>query len=92
MIHRGPVGFVSQSGALVTGTYRLEGGWTGSVQGTLVERKVYLVRIDSKLGRSMELEGALSGDRKQIRGSWLRYELAGSEGGSGQWSARRRSD
>jgi len=79
-----------QNGTLVSGTYRLGGGWTGSLQGTLIERKVYLVRIDSKLGRSMELEGVLSSDGDQIRGSWLNYELAGSAGGKGEWSARRR--
>ena len=79
-----------QGGTLVSGTYRLGGGWTGSLQGTLVNRKVYLVRIDSKLGKSMELEGFLSSDGKTIRGSWLSYELAGSEGSTGQWSATRR--
>jgi hypothetical protein len=81
-----------QSGTLVSGTYRLGGAWTGSLQGTLVERKVYLVRIDSKLGRSMEFEGMLSTDGDQIRGSWLNYELAGSAGGTGSWSARRRAE
>jgi hypothetical protein len=79
-----------QNGTLISGTYRLAGGWTGSLQGTLIERKVYLVRIDSKLGRSMELEGVLSSDGDLIRGSWLNYELAGSAGGNGDWSARRR--
>ncbi len=83
---------LNQSGALVNGTYRLEGGWTGSLQGTLVNRKVFLIRIDSKLGKSMEFEGYLSGDENQIRGSWLNYELAGSEGSTGQWSAKRRID
>jgi hypothetical protein len=83
---------LSQTGTLVTGTYRLEGGWNGSVQGTLVKRKVYLVRIDSQLGKSMELEGTLSGDGKQIRGIWQRHELADAEGGSGEWSAKKRSD
>ena len=51
-----------QAGTLVSGTYELDGGWTGSLQGTLVNRKVFLVRIDSKLGRMMELEGFLSGE------------------------------
>ena len=81
-----------QSGAVVNGTYQLEGGWTGSLQGTLINRKVFLVRIDSKLGKSMELEGYLSADGKRIRGNWLNHELAGSEGSTGQWSARRRTD
>jgi hypothetical protein len=79
-----------QSGTLVSGTYRLAGGWTGSLQGTLVNRKVYLVRIDSRLGKSMELEGFLSSDGRRIRGSWLNYELAGSEAATGQWSATKR--
>ncbi len=78
-----------QSGAVVNGTYRLEGGWTGSLQGTLVERKVRLVRIDSQLGRSMELEGFLSADGSQIRGTWLNYDLSGDVPPSGQWVATR---
>ena len=53
-------------------------------------RKVFLVRIDSKLGRMMELEGFLSGEETVIRGTWLNYELAGGEGASGHWSARKR--
>jgi hypothetical protein len=79
-----------QAGTLVSGTYELDGGWTGSLQGTLVNRKVFLVRIDSKLGRMMELEGFLSGEEIVIRGTWLNYELAGGEGASGHWSARKR--
>jgi len=83
---------LQQAGTLINGTYRLAGGWTGSLQGTLVNRKVYLVRIDSKLGRSMELEGILSTDGDQIRGTWLSYELAGGERATGQWSARKRTE
>ena len=89
--HRGTARLV-QSGALVSGTYELEGGWSGSLQGTLVNRKVFLVRIDSKLGKSMELEGYLSTDGGRIRGSWLSYELAGSDGATGQWTALRRTE
>ncbi|ANM31958.1 hypothetical protein ABI59_23930 [Acidobacteria bacterium Mor1] len=80
---------LSQQGTLLSGTYELDGGWTGSLQGTLVNRKVYLVRIDSRLGRSMEFEGYLSGDAKTIRGTWLNYELAGQDGSTGQWTATR---
>jgi len=84
--HRGTFN-LRQSGTLVSGTYRLAGGWSGSLQGTLVNRKVYLVRIDSKLGKSMELEGVLSSDGDRIRGTWLNYELAAGDGSSGQWVA-----
>jgi len=79
-----------QSGTLIHGTYRLDGGFSGSVQGTVVNRKVYLVRIDSKLGKSMELEGYVSTDGRTIRGTWLNYELAGGAGSTGQWSASKR--
>ena len=88
--HRG-IFDLSQTGTLVTGVYRMDGGFDGSVEGTLVQRKVFLVRIDSQLGKSMELEGTLSVDGTRIRGTWLSYELAGGEGGAGQWSARKRT-
>jgi hypothetical protein len=82
---------LTQSGTLVTGTYQLDGGWSGSLQGTLVNRKVYLERIDSKLGRSAEFEGYLSVDDARIRGTWRSYELSSQEPPSGQWSAVRRA-
>jgi hypothetical protein len=78
-----------QTGAIVTGTYRLTGGFSGSLRGTLVQTKLYLERIDSKLGRSMELEARVSTDGQQIRGTWLSYELADGDGSNGQWSATR---
>jgi hypothetical protein len=78
-----------QTGTLVSGTYTLAGGWSGSLQGTLVNRKVFLVRIDSKLGKSMEFEGSISGDGTTIRGTWLNYDLGGEGGAEGQWTATR---
>jgi hypothetical protein len=83
---------LSLSGTVISGTYQLDGGWTGSLQGTLVNRKVYMVRIDSKKGRMMELEGFVADDDKRIRGTWLSYELAGGDGATGQWSAEKRED
>ncbi len=78
-----------QSGAVLSGTYRLTGGFTGSLEGTLVQTKVYLERIDSRLGRSMEFEGRLSSDRNRILGTWQSYELAEGDRSNGHWSARR---
>lgn len=80
-----------QVGTLVSGTYSLEGGWSGSLQGTLVNRKVFLERIDSKLGRAGQFEGVLSSDGVRIRGSWTTVELASGAPSEGQWSALRRS-
>lgn len=80
---------LSQSGTLVTGTYSLDGGWSGSLQGTLVNRKVYLERIDARVGRWGSLEGYLASDGRTIRGTWSRLELAGQDGAEGQWIATR---
>jgi hypothetical protein len=79
----------AQTGTLINGTYTLDGGWTGSLQGTLINRKIYMVRIDSKKGRMMELEGYLAADGMRIRGTWLSYELSGGSGATGQWSAEK---
>ena len=81
---------LEQNGTLVTGTYNLTGGLSGSFEGTLVQRKLVLERIDSRLGRIMSLEGYLSSDGQRISGTWLNYELAGGEGATGQWTATRR--
>jgi hypothetical protein len=81
---------LSQTGALVSGTYVLDGGWSGSLQGTLVNRKVYLQRVDSKLGRSADYEGYLAAEGDRIRGTWSNYDVSAPGGSSGQWSAVRR--
>ncbi len=80
---------LTQDGTLVRGTYELDGGFSGSLQGTFVNRTLVLQRIDSRLGKSMELRGALAPDAQRMRGTWLNFELAGSVGGSGHWVAER---
>lgn len=80
---------LTQNGALVSGTYSFDGGWSGSLRGTVVNRKVLLERIDAKVGRWGTLEGYLSADGRAIRGTWSRMELAGMEGAEGQWVATR---
>jgi hypothetical protein len=79
-----------QSGTLLAGEYSLEGGWKGSLQGTFVDGKVLLHRIDSKLGRSSDLEGRISPDGMTLRGTWLNYVLSGGEPSSGSWVADKR--
>ena len=81
---------MTQNGTLLTGSYALDGGFTGNLRGTLVERKVFLERIDSRLGRCAEFEGYLSTDGGKIRGTWLAYDLNAPGGANGQWSAERK--
>jgi hypothetical protein len=79
-----------QTGTLLVGEYVLEGGWKGSLQGTFVDGTVLLHRIDSKLGRSSDLEGALSADGQTIRGHWQNFVLSAGTAANGTWVARKR--
>ncbi len=79
-----------QSGTIVTGQYVLDGPFRGSLDGTLVDRKILLHRIDSRLGRSMDFSGFLSADGEAIRGTWENYDLSNGQPRTGSWSARRR--
>jgi hypothetical protein len=81
-----------QSGTLLVGEYTLEGGWKGSLQGTFVDGKVLLHRIDSKLGRSSDLEGTIAPDGRTIRGTWQNFILSGGQPTSGSWIARKRAE
>jgi hypothetical protein len=79
-----------QSGTLLAGEYVLEGGWRGSLQGTIVNGKVLLHRIDSKLGHSQDLEAMLSADGRTLRGSWQNFILSGGQPTSGNWVAQKK--
>lgn len=78
-----------QTGTLVSGTYELSGGFSGSLRGTLVDRKIFLERIDAKLGRTQELVGRLSMDGDEIQGRWESYDLGAEGGPEGRWSAEK---
>jgi len=80
-----------QSGTVLAGEYLQNGGHHGSLQGTLVSGKVFMSRIDSRLGRSMELEGTVNRTGTLIRGTWQSMDVSGGRPGSGAWQARRRS-
>ncbi|MGH9798567.1 MAG: hypothetical protein ACRD5D_10475 [Candidatus Polarisedimenticolia bacterium] len=81
-----------QSGTILLGEYTLEGGWKGSLQGTFVDGKLLLHRIDSKLGRSSDLEGSLAPDGRTVRGTWQNFILSGGEATNGSWVARKRAE
>jgi len=79
-----------QSGTLLVGEYALEGGWRGSLQGTVVNGKILLHRIDSKLGQSQDLEGNLSPEGRTLRGHWQNLILSGGSVTTGNWVAQKR--
>ncbi len=81
--------YLDQSGTLVTGQYRLGALGSGSVQGTFVNGKLFLQRIDAERGRDAEIEGVLDPDGSRIRGTWQNYEMVQGGIPRGQWVARR---
>jgi hypothetical protein len=81
-----------QSGTLVSGRYTFDGGFEGSLRGTFIRDTVTLERIDSRLGRTSELEGYLDPESGTIRGSWQNYDLTDGSAASGFWTAVRRPD
>jgi Skp family chaperone for outer membrane proteins len=81
-----------QSGTILAGEYLQDGGHHGSLQGTLIDGKVLLSRIDSRQGRSMELEGKVATDGSSIRGSWQSLDVSGGKPDRGLWQARRRPE
>jgi hypothetical protein len=80
-----------QQGTLVSGTYELSGGWTGSFRGTLVANKVRLERIDSQLGFAAIFYGELNqnADPNVIQGRWEATQLATGMPSAGGWRAVR---
>ena len=83
--------YLVQQGTLVSGTYELSGGWTGSFRGTLVADKVRLERIDSQLGFAAIFYGGVTEteDGATIQGRWEATQLATGMPSAGGWSARR---
>jgi hypothetical protein len=84
--------YLMQQGTLVSGTYELSGGWSGSLRGTLVANKVRLERIDSQLGFAAIFYGEvdLGADPLVIQGRWEATQLATGLPSAGGWRAQRK--
>lgn len=75
------------AGTVVTGSYQLDNGSSGSLKGTLVDGKLRLERVDSRRGFDSVFEGTLAGNA--LSGTWTTNELAAGEATHGQWTATR---
>jgi hypothetical protein len=80
--------YLQQQGTLVTGTYSLSGGFSGSFRGTLVARKLRLERIDSQIGFAAIFYGRLVGRGRNLRleGNWEATQLASGLASAGNWT------
>jgi len=78
-------------GTLIQGTYDLDGGWTGSMRGTLVGGRVRMERIDSQMGFVAIFYGAVreEGDGVRMEGKWEATQLAAGVPSAGGWVATR---
>ncbi len=78
-------------GTLIQGTYELDGGWTGSMRGTLVGGRVRMERIDSQMGFVAIFYGAVRGEGDDVRleGKWEATQLAAGTPSAGGWVAQR---
>jgi hypothetical protein len=85
------VAYIQQQGTLVTGTYSLSGGFSGSFRGTFVAGKVRLERIDSQYGFAAIYYGRLVGQGRDARlqGNWEATQLASGLPSRGSWRATR---
>ena len=85
------VAYLQQQGTLVTGTYALSGGFSGSFRGTFVAGKVRLERIDSQYGFAAIYYGRLVGRGRNARlqGNWEATQLASGLPSMGSWTASR---
>jgi len=80
-------------GTIVSGEYQLEGGYSGSLRGTLVSDRVRLERVDSKLGFNAIYYGRLSEDGRELAGTWEATNLGGTgDVGGGRWKATREEE
>ena len=76
-------------GNSVEGFYEMQDGRRGSLRGTLIDGLLELERIDSNGGRDRRLQARLSGDGRQLQGSWQTYELASGQPAEGGWTGRK---
>jgi hypothetical protein len=76
-------------GTIVSGEYTLDGGYSGSLRGTLVNDRLRLERVDSRLGFSAIFYGRVARDATSIAGTWEATTLGSGETGQGIWRAVR---
>lgn len=79
-------------GTIVSGDYTLEGGYSGSLRGTLVDDRLRLERVDSKLGFSAVYYGRVTREGSNIAGTWETTNLGAGSPESGRWKAAREEE
>lgn len=79
-------------GAIVSGDYTLDGGFSGSLRGTLVSDRLRLERVDSRLGFSTIYYGRVARDASSIAGTWEATTFGSGDSSAGVWKAVREDE
>jgi hypothetical protein len=79
-------------GTIVAGEYTLDGGYTGSLRGTLVNDRLRLERVDSRLGFSAIFYGRVARDASSIAGTWEATTFGEGSPSAGVWKAVREEE
>ncbi len=74
-------------GTVVSGTYAINGGTSGSFRGTFAAGNLRLLRIDAQGGTDSVWLGTVANGR--ITGRWTANELASGQPAQGDWTAVR---
>jgi len=72
---------------IVSGDYTLEGGFSGSLRGTLVGDRLRMERVDSQLGFIGIFYGRLARDGSSVAGTWESTTFGVGAAGQGKWRA-----
>jgi hypothetical protein len=79
-------------GTIVSGEYTLEGDYSGSLRGTLINDRLRIERVDSKLGFTTVYIGRVARDGSSIGGTWEATTFGTGGPGSGRWLAVREEE
>ena len=79
-------------GTIVSGEYTLDGGYSGSLRGTLVADRLRLERVDSSLGFATIFYGRVAHDASSIAGTWEGTTFGTGVSGAGIWKAIREEE
>jgi hypothetical protein len=72
-------------GAVVSGTYRIDGEGAGFLRGAFANNRLRLEKVDGVGRVSAIFEGEWKNDT--LRGTWMTSELASGKASRGEWSA-----
>jgi hypothetical protein len=77
------------NGTVVSGTYQVDGGTSGSFRGSLANGQLRMERIDAQGGFDSAWQGSV--DSNRIDGTWSSEELVTGQPTQGNWTAVRES-